>query len=81
MAEPDDIGVEAPAAGERIHLPNPSLLPLLNAVGLSIGIIGVPISLVLVIPGFVLFVVTAALWIRSARQEMDELPLEHGAGH
>lgn len=81
MAEPDEIVEEAPPVGEQIHLPNPSLLPLLNAVGLAIGIIGVPISLILVIPGFTLFVVTAAIWIRSARRDMDELPLDHSAGH
>jgi hypothetical protein len=80
MAEPDEI-VEAPPVGEQIHLPNPSILPLLNAIGLAIAIIGVPISLVLVIPGAVLFVVTAAIWIRDARREMDELPLDHSAGH
>jgi hypothetical protein len=80
MAERDDI-VEGPPAGEHIHLPNPSLLPLLNAVGVSIAIIGVPISLILVIPGLVLFAVTGAIWIRSARRDMDELPLDHGAGH
>jgi O-antigen ligase len=76
MAERDDI-IEAPPAGEQIHLPEPSILPVLNAVGISIAIIGIPISLILVIPGLVLFVVTAAIWIASARREMDELPLEH----
>jgi hypothetical protein len=80
MAEPDEI-VEAPPVGEQLHLPNPSLLPLLNAIGLSIGIIGVPISLILVIPGFTLFAVTALIWIRDARREMDELPLDHSSGH
>ncbi len=77
MAERDDI-LEAPPAGEQIHLPEPSLLPVLNAVGISIAIIGIPISLVLVIPGLVLFFVTAAIWIGKARREMDELPLDHG---
>jgi hypothetical protein len=81
MAEPDEIVEEAPPVGEQIHLPNPSLLPLLNAVGLAIGIIGIPISLILVIPGLTLFVITAAIWIRSARRDMDELPLDHSAGH
>jgi len=80
MADRDDI-VEGPPAGEHIHLPNPSLLPLLNAIGLAIAIIGIPISLILVIPGLVLFAVTAAIWIRDARREMDELPLDHSAGH
>ena len=80
MAERDDI-VEAPAPGEQIHLPEPSILPLLNAVGISIAIIGIPISLVVVIPGLVLFLVTAAIWIRAARREFDELPLDHHGGH
>jgi hypothetical protein len=77
MAAPEDIATEAPPAGERVHLPNPSILPLLNAVGLSIAIIGIPISLTLVIPGLLLFAVTAAIWIRDARREFDELPAEH----
>jgi hypothetical protein len=78
MAAPEDITSDAPPAGEQIHMPQPSILPLLNAVGLAIAIVGIPISLILVIPGLVLFVVTAAIWIRGARQEMDELPLDHG---
>lgn len=80
MAEHDDI-IEAPPAGEQIHLPEPSILPLLNAVGISIAIIGIPISLVVVIPGLVLFLVTAAIWISHARREFDDLPLEHHDGH
>ena len=80
MADRDDT-LEAPPAGEQIHLPDPSILPVLNAVGLSIAIIGIPISLTVVIAGLVLFLVTAGLWIRDARREMDELPLEHHGGH
>ena len=80
MAERDDM-VEAPPVGEQIHLPNPSILPVLNAIGLSIAIIGIPISLVVIIPGLVLFLVTAVIWIRDARREMDELPLDHHSGH
>jgi hypothetical protein len=77
MAGRQDESVDAPPVGEQIHLPNPSILPLLNAVGLSIAIVGIPISIVVIIPGLVLFLVTAAIWIRDARREMDELPLEH----
>jgi hypothetical protein len=81
MAEPDEIVEEVPPVGEQIHLPNPSILPLFNAVGLAIAIVGIPISLILVIPGLVLFVITAAIWIVHVRREMDELPLDHSAGH
>jgi hypothetical protein len=69
--------VEAPPAGEQIHMPGPSRLPILNAAGLAIAVVGITISLVLVIGGAVLFLVTAALWIRAASREFDELPGEH----
>jgi hypothetical protein len=78
--EPDDTTL-APPAGEQIHLPEPSLLPILNAIGLAVAIIGVPISRVIVVAGLVLFLVTAAIWIAKTRREMDELPLDHSAGH
>lgn len=80
MAERDD-SADAPPAGEQIHLPEPSILPLLNAVGLSIAIVGITISLVLVVAGLLLFLGTAIAWIRDARRELDELPLDHHAGH
>ena len=80
MAEREDI-VEAPPVGETIHMPAPSIIPILNAVGLSIAIIAIPLSRVGVIVGLLLFLVTAAVWIRGARHEMDELPLDHSAGH
>ena len=80
MAEPEDRTL-TPPAGEQIHLPEPSLLPFLNAIGISIAIIGIPVSLTVVIPGLVLFLVTAAIWIAKTRREMDELPLDHSAGH
>ena len=80
MAEREDI-VEAPPVGETIHMPAPSIIPILNAVGLSIAIIAIPLSRVGVIVGLLLFLATAAVWIRDARHEMDELPLDHSAGH
>ena len=80
MAEPDDTAA-APPAGEEIHLPNPSILPLLNAVGISTAIIGITISPILIIVGLLLFLGTAIVWIRDARRELDELPLDHSAGH
>jgi hypothetical protein len=76
MAEADD-RVEAPPAGEQIHMPAPSILPVLNAAGLATAIVGITISIVLVVAGLLLFLGTAGVWIRDARREMEELPLEH----
>jgi O-antigen ligase len=64
--------------GEQIHMPAPSILPILNATGLATAIVGITISPVLIIGGLLLFLGTAIVWIRGARREMEELPLEHG---
>ena len=77
MAERDDT-IDAPPAGEQIHMPAPSIIPVLNAAGLATAIVGITISIVLVIGGLLLFLGTAIVWIRGARREMEELPLEHG---
>ncbi len=78
MASEHEELVDAPPVGEEIHMPAPSILPILNAVGLSLAIVGITISTILIVIGLVLFVVTALLWIRGARREMEELPLDHG---
>jgi hypothetical protein len=72
-----DYEIEAPPAGEQIHMPRPSLIPLLNAVGLTIAIIGVTVSRVLIIAGLVLFLVTTVRWIRDVARDIEELPAEH----
>jgi O-antigen ligase len=69
---------DVPPTGEQIHMPAPSILPVLNALGLAPAIVGITISLVLVIAGLLLFLGTAIVWIRGARREMEDLPLEHG---
>jgi hypothetical protein len=77
MADRDD-RIDAPPVGEQIHMPAPSLIPVVNALGLATAIVGITISLILVIGGLVLFAATAIVWIRGARREMEDLPVEHG---
>ena len=77
MAEYEDSAEVAPT-GEQIHMPEPSILPVLNAVGLASAIVGITISRILIVAGLLLFLGTAVVWIRSARRDFDELPLEHG---
>lgn len=71
----------APPAGEHIHMPAPSLLPIINAAGLALAIVGVTFSLVLTGLGLAIFLVSTVIWIGKARQEMDELPAEHPGAH
>jgi hypothetical protein len=69
---------EVPAAGEEIHLPGPSIQPVLLAFGITLGIVGITTFFVLVIAGVVLSIGVIAVWIRDTRREIDELPVDHG---
>lgn len=69
-----------PPAGEEIHMPESSILPLLNAVGLAFAIISLTLSWILVGAGLLLFLATAVKWIADVRRDIGELPLEH-RGH
>ena len=71
--ETRDDSVDAAPAGEQIHMPAPSIIPIINAVGLSIAIIAIPLSIYAVIVGLLVFLITAAIWIRDSRREMDAL--------
>jgi TRAP-type C4-dicarboxylate transport system permease small subunit len=68
---------EAPPPGEEIHLPGPSLVPFLNAVGLTLAIVGITTYWIVSVAGALLFFFTLIRWIRDVRRDFDELPLEH----
>jgi hypothetical protein len=68
---------EAEPAGEAVHLPGPSYLPVLTAFGISIAVVGVVIWWVLVVIGGLIALVAIIRWIRETREEISELPLEH----
>jgi hypothetical protein len=72
---------EAPPVGEEIHMPEPSLLPILNAAGLAVAIVGITLSWYVTAAGGILFLVTLVRWIRAATHEISELPAEHRAAH
>jgi hypothetical protein len=70
---------EPPAdeAGESIHLPGPSYLPVATAFGLTIAVVGVVLSWVIVGIGVVIALIAILRWIGETRQDISELPLEH----
>ncbi len=70
-------GPEAPAAGEAIHLPGPSYLPVTTAFGIALAVCGVVLALPLVVIGLVIALVSIWRWVRKTRTEIGELPLEH----
>jgi len=67
---------EIPPVGEEIHLPGPSILPLLTAVGVTLLLVGLTTFIEFTIVGAILTVVCIVRWIKDTRHEIDELPLE-----
>ena len=66
-----------PPAGEEIHLPGGSILPLVVAIGITLTVIGTTIWWVWSLVGFVIFVVATGLWVRDTRHDIDSLPEDH----
>ena len=78
MNELDDNGTVAPA-GEEIHMPAASILPLINAAALAITIVSITLSWYLV--GFfgIIFLWTTIRWIADTRRDIAALPLDHAS--
>lgn len=77
---PDEVRVseaEAEPAGEAVHLPGPSYLPVLTAFGISIGVVGVVVMWPLIVIGALIAVSSIVRWIRETRDDISELPLQH----
>jgi hypothetical protein len=68
---------ELPPVGEEIHLPGPSILPVLTAVGITLTLIGITTFIELTVAGGLLTLGCAWRWIKDTRAEIDELPLDH----
>ena len=68
---------EAEPAGEAVHLPGPSYLPVLTAFGISIAVVGVVIWWPLIVIGALIALVAIIRWIRGTRDDISELPLQH----
>jgi hypothetical protein len=70
-------GAPAPPQGEAVHLPGPSYLPVVTALGLTLAVVGIVLSIVLVGLGLAITVIAVWRWVRDTRRDMSELPLEH----
>ncbi|MGH2902896.1 MAG: hypothetical protein ACRDK7_04835 [Solirubrobacteraceae bacterium] len=67
---------EIPPAGEEIHLPGPSMMPIFTAVGITLALVGVTTYIELTIVGVILTVYCVVRWTKETRHEIDELPLD-----
>jgi hypothetical protein len=68
---------ETPPVGEEIHLPGPSILPLAVAIAITMIVIGSTLGWWLSIVGLIALIVTAGIWIRDTRNDIEDLPEDH----
>jgi hypothetical protein len=66
-----------PPAGEEIHMPAPSILPLINAAALALAIVSITLSWYIVVFAAIIFLWTTIRWIADVRRDIAELPLDH----
>lgn len=66
-----------PPPSEQLHLPEPSYLPVIVAFGTTVALAGVVLAWALFAIGMAIVVLAVARWVRDAREEMSELPLDH----
>ena len=77
MAEGTNGDGAVPPPSEEVHLPEPSYLPALTALGITVALLGVILSWAICALGAVIAVVAIVRWVRMTREEMAELPLGH----
>jgi hypothetical protein len=70
---------ETPPVGEEIHLPGPTALPFVCAIGLTMMVIGTTIGpdFIVSIVGLIIVLVTVVRWIRDTRRDIEALPEDH----
>jgi hypothetical protein len=74
VTEPGD---RLPPPSEQVHLPGPSYLPVVTALGITIALVGVVFSWFVVGIGVLIALVAIVRWIRETRADIADLPLEH----
>ena len=68
-----------PPVGEEIHLPGPSLQPVLLAFGITLSLLGITMGRVVMVAGLILTVWVTIRWIADTRRDINALPADHNA--
>ena len=74
MSDNQPVQTQAAPAGEEIHLPGPSAIPLFTAIAITLVVIGLGLSLVISAIGAVLLVICIVRWISDTRRDIAHLP-------
>lgn len=77
--EPQD---RTPPVGEEIHMPRPSVLPIITAGAITLIVVGTTIHLIFSgliwsLAGLVVLIICVYLWVSSTAHDIASLPEEH----
>ncbi len=68
---------QAPPAGEEIHLPGPTLIPIVTAAAITLIVVGTTIDWIFSALGGVILIICIVRWIGDTRRDVAALPEEH----
>jgi hypothetical protein len=74
---PGEHHAPAPPAAEEIHLPGPTVLPLISAIAITLIVVGTTLGWFLSAIGGVDLVVVVIRWVRDTRRDVAGLPDRH----
>ena len=74
---PSEHSAPAPQAGEEIHIPGPTILPLVAAIAITLIVIGTTLGWWLSIVGGVVLIIVVVRWVRDTRRDIAALPEQH----
>jgi putative Mn2+ efflux pump MntP len=66
--------LEAPTAESALHLPSPSIWPLVLAVAVALSLLATVVHFMLAVLGLPLLAVALGGWLRQSRREYERLP-------
>jgi hypothetical protein len=76
-----ELDTDTPPAGEDIHLPGGSPLPVVVAIAITMIVVGTTTWWVWSAIGVIIFVVSVGIWVRDVRRDVDSLPEHHTHPH
>jgi membrane protein implicated in regulation of membrane protease activity len=75
--EADYSAQPAPPSAEEIHLPGPTILPLMAALAITLIVIGTTIDWIFSAVGAVALVLIVIRWVKDTRRDIAALPEDH----
>ena len=69
-------GADGQIRREEIHLPGNSTLPMFAAIGITLALTGLILSIWITVAGLVITFVTIVRWVSTVGREIENLPTE-----